>query len=105
LISVSEDGTIAVTNLNSGEIHKAIHNYKGRAGSESSFVESNRVDMFFDERKKGLMEGKRRRNSFSNDISVSHYYQLVRVKSLRIFSYASFSSIDKIVEVKSLNAI
>lgn len=27
LISVSEDGTIAVTNLNSGEIHKALHNF------------------------------------------------------------------------------
>ena len=27
LISVSEDGTTAVTNLNSGEIHKSLHNY------------------------------------------------------------------------------
>lgn len=24
---MSEDGTIAVTNLNSGEIHKSLHNY------------------------------------------------------------------------------
>jgi len=27
LISVSEDGTIAVTNLNSGEIVQTLHNY------------------------------------------------------------------------------
>jgi len=27
LISVSENGTIAVTNLNSGEIHRQLHNY------------------------------------------------------------------------------
>lgn len=34
LIAVSEDGTISVTNLNSGEIHKAIHNYGAMTGGK-----------------------------------------------------------------------
>jgi len=48
LISVSEDGTIAVTNLNSGEIVQSLHNYNPQ---RENAVESSRIDAFFDERR------------------------------------------------------
>ncbi len=107
LISVSEDGTIAVTNLNSREILKEINNFKpvscniGEKGLDKA--EANRVNQFFE-----LKEGKResrRRNSIANDFSVNKYYNLVKVKSQKVFSYASFGRIDNITEVKNLNLI
>jgi hypothetical protein len=43
---VSEDGTIAVTNLNSGEIHKQLHNFsiieKEKRRAEHFMIEKNK---------------------------------------------------------------
>jgi hypothetical protein len=55
LISVSEDGTLAVTNLNSGEIHKLIHGYS------TNDRDKRKIDSFMHERNKNLRE--RRRHS------------------------------------------
>jgi hypothetical protein len=50
LISVSEDGTIAVTNLNSGEIHRAIvnHHAKGSELKGGDRHDSGRADFYFE---------------------------------------------------------
>ena len=69
LISVSEDGTIAVTNLNSGEIVQTLHSYNPQ---RESAVESSRIDSFFDEKRHNRHN--RRRNSFTSDISVSNFF-------------------------------
>jgi hypothetical protein len=70
LISVSEDGTIAVTNLNSGEILQALHSYNPMTDNE---VESSRIDAFFDERRSNRTQ--KRRNSFTGEFSVANFYQ------------------------------
>ena len=100
LISVSEDGTIAVTNLNSGEIVQALHSYNQH---RESVIENSRIDSFFDERRRN--RDVKRRNSFSGDISVSNFFQLTKVKSQKIFHYASYGEVDKILEIKNINAI
>lgn len=100
LISVSEDGTIAVTNLNSGEIVQALHGYNHH---RESAIENSRIDSFFDERRRNREF--KRRNSFSGDISVSNFFQLTKIKSQKIFHYASYGEVDKILEIKNINAI
>jgi hypothetical protein len=52
-VSVSEDGTIAVTNLNSGEIHRAIHNFS------INERERRRAEAFMDERSRCRKEKRR----------------------------------------------
>ena len=105
LICVSEDGTISVTNLNSGEIYKAVHNYTARGGDVKGIdrLDGSRADQFFEE--KHSQKGLRRRNSFSNDFSVNHYYHLVKVRPQKIFFNAAFSKVDKVIEVKNLSSI
>ena len=100
LISVSEDGTIAVTNLNSGEIVQALHSYNHH---RESAIENSRIDSFFDERRRNRES--KRRNSFTGDISVSNFFRLTKVKSQKIFHYASYGEVDKILEIKNINAI
>ena len=98
---MSEDGTIAITNLNSGEIHKQIHQYTAQSKEKWN---GKRADAFFNERAKNR-EG-RRRNSFANDFSVANFYHMVKVKSQKVYSYAvGFGQIDKIIEVKNINAM
>lgn len=57
LISVSDDGTIAVTNLNSSEIHRLFHNYR----TDEKYA--SRVNDFFEEKQQNYQA--KRRNSFS----------------------------------------
>jgi hypothetical protein len=83
LVSVSENGTIAVTNLNSGEIHKQIHQYTAQSKEKWN---GKRADSFFSER--GKNREVKRRNSFSNDFSVANFYHMVKVKSQMVYSYA-----------------
>jgi len=71
LVSVSEDGTVAVTNLNSGEVVQALHSYNNHNQRESA-IENARIDSFFEERRRN--RAVRRRNSFSGDISVSNFF-------------------------------
>lgn len=75
LISVSEDGTIAVTNLNSGEIHKALHNQLHNSPSVEDRgidrIDASRADKFFEQKQE---TGKKRRNSFAGEFSVNHYF-------------------------------
>jgi hypothetical protein len=70
LVSVSEDGTVAVTNLNSGEVVQALHSYNHN--QRESAIENARIDSFFEERR--LNRAVRRRNSFTGDISVSNFF-------------------------------
>jgi hypothetical protein len=62
-----------------------------------------RADAFIDQ----VRENRKlkRRNSFHGDFSVTNFYSVVKVKSQRIFHYASYGSIDKIIEIKNLNVI
>jgi hypothetical protein len=96
LISVSEDGTIAVTNLNSGEIVQTLHSQQS---SHHKNPDNARADMFFEQRER------KRRNSFSCDFSVANFFEFVKVKSQRIFHYAAYGQIDRVIEVKNLNVI
>lgn len=73
LISLSEDGTIAVTNLNSGEIIKNLHNFA------PSDKDKNRINQFFEEASANRRH--KRRNSFSSYFSVNHFYEMAKVKS------------------------
>ena len=83
MISVSKDGTIAVTNLNSGDIHKQIHNFsvnereKKRCDSVLTEMEENRKA--------------KRRNSFSVGSGAGNlfhgFFYLVKVKSQKVFLY------------------
>jgi len=101
LISVSENGTIALTNLNSGEIHKQIHHYTAQSKEKWN---GRRADTFFKQRSHNREV--KRRNSFSNDFSVDNFFHMVKVKSQMVFSYAAgFGLVDKIIEVKSINAM
>ena len=97
LISISEDGTIAVTNLNSNEIHNKLHNFS------INEREKRKADVFMSE--KNLNQRERRRNSIQHHFTVNQYYYLVRAKSQRIFDYMTFGKINKIIEVKSLHMI
>jgi WD40 repeat protein len=79
LISVSEDGTICVTNLNSGEINKALHNFNVlSAGIGVDKHDYHRAEQFFREREESRKL--KRRNSFSNDCSVQKYFHLAKVR-------------------------
>ncbi len=60
---MSEDGTLAITNLNSGEIHKHLHNFT------TSDKDKNRINQFFDEVSDNRKH--KRRNSFSTNFSVN----------------------------------
>ena len=96
---MSEDGTIAVTNLNSGEIHRLVHNYSAMSRKERG-GEKGRIDAFMEER--GKDKALKRRHSFCQCFSVNQYYQMVKVKSQRIVQYTTFSRIDKVLEVKDI---
>ena len=73
MISVSQDGTIAVTNLNSGEMHRQIHNFS------INDRDRRRVDAFMEERFKNKKE--KRRNSIHQTFTVNSFYYLVKAKS------------------------
>jgi hypothetical protein len=62
LISVSEDGTVAITNLNSGEIQRQIHNFS------INERERRRAEAFMDERSRNRKE--KRRMSIHQTFSV-----------------------------------
>ena len=99
MISVSEDGTIAVTNLNSGEIHKLLHSFANLTNG----AEKDRTERVIHEI--NLNRTAKRRNSISQCFSTEKFFNLVKAKSQRVFSYASFGSIERIVEVKSIQKI
>ena len=90
----------AVTNLNSGEIIQALHSFNH---VKEDAIESSRVDAFFDQINTNRKQ--KRRNSFSADFSVANIFQMVKVKSQKIFHYASYGAVDKILEIKNLNAL
>ena len=62
MISVSEDGTVAITNLNSGEIQRQIHNFS------INERERRRAEAFMDERSRNRKE--KRRMSIHQTFSV-----------------------------------
>lgn len=95
MISVSEDGTIAVTNLNSGELHNKLHNFA------LNDKDKKRADSFMEDEKHGYKKLKRR-YSFASNFSVNNYFYLVKIKSQKVFQSMSFATIAKIIEVKNL---
>lgn len=102
LISVSEDGTIAVTNLDSNEIHKANRNFAAiNPDKGADKFDIIRADLFFDGRQENRTL--RRRSSFSGDFCVNKFFHLVKVRSQRVFNCEVFGTVDKIIEVKSVN--
>jgi hypothetical protein len=80
LVSVSENGTIAVTNLNSGEIHKQIHQYTAQSKEKWN---GKRADRFYSERARNREA--RRSNSISNDFSVANFYHMAKVKAQMVY--------------------
>lgn len=62
MVSVSEDGTVAITNLNSGEIQRQIHNFS------INERERRRAEAFMDERSRNRKE--KRRMSIHQTFSV-----------------------------------
>jgi hypothetical protein len=67
LISCSEDGTIAVTNLNSGEINRQIHNFK-----KDEKVNQSRVDAAMHEI--NYNRAHKRRNSFTQYFTTNNFF-------------------------------
>ena len=94
LISVSEDGTVAITNLNSGEIQRALVTFNLPDRSKG------RADLFMKE----VSENRKlkRRHSFASGFTMNQFYHLVKVKSQQVYDYCSFGKIEKIIEVKNL---
>lgn len=94
LISTSEDGTIAVINLNSEEIRHKLNN------STVQDRDKRRADQFMSEKNKNNQS--RRRNSIQLHFSVDHYFQMVKASPQMVFSQLTFSPITKILEVKNI---
>ena len=97
-MSVSEDGTVAVTNLNSGEIHRAIHNFSVNER------ERRRAEAFMDERSRCRKD--KRRMSIQQTFTVHQFYYLVKAKPQKVFNYLAVEGqISKILEVKNLREL
>ena len=94
MISVSEDGTIAVTNLNSSEMHKLVHNFS------INEQQRKRADQFMGDRNDN--RGTKRRHSISQHFTMNQYLQLVKVKSQKVYSHTMTGQIEKILEVKNI---
>eukprot|EP00347_Sterkiella_histriomuscorum_P013779 403363397 len=94
LISASEDGTIAITNLNSGEIHKALSTFSLQDKAKS------RADTFMEEMNENRKH--KRRNSITQCFQMNQFYHMVKVKSQSVYDYTAFGRIERIIEVKSI---
>ena len=99
LISVSEDGTIAVTNLNSDEIHNKTHNFT------INMIEKPRTDNFMEERNENIKNRRRNSINFTYSRQFKNYFSMVKAKSEKVFNYCAFGNIDKILDIKNLREI
>lgn len=72
-----------------------IHNYL--PGEKSNQV---RVDAAMHEI--NVNRAHNRRNSFTQYFTTNNYFQMVKVKSQRVLQYQSFSPIQSVIEVKSI---
>ena len=98
LISCSEDGTIAVTNLNSGEIDRLIHNFL-----PGDKVNQQRVDAAMHDI--NVNRAHKRRNSFTQYFTTNQFFKMIRVKSQKVFKYETFAQVKSIIEVKNIQKL
>ncbi|CDW82512.1 wd g-beta repeat-containing protein [Stylonychia lemnae] len=97
LIGVSQDGTVSITNLNSGEINRALQNFNLQD------KEKNRADQFITQVNENRKN--KRRNSITQCFQMNSFFHMVKCKSQSVYDYSAFGKIEKIIEVKSITKL
>jgi WD40 repeat protein len=93
LIACSEDGTISITNMNSGDIvHKLSHYSTTRNEREKKRIEEF---MKSKEQKKRMQ----RSQSIGSHISVKRYFNLVRAHPIKVFGNCSFGHYGRLSDI------
>lgn len=94
LIAGSEDGTISVTDMSSRQICDQLANFPVCRNDDP---EKLRADKFFEERERN--HRLKRRNSIPDHLVLQNYFNLVRVKPLKVLQNCSYGPISTIFEV------
>ena len=74
-------------------MHTLLHNFS------INDREKRKADKFMNEKNRNQKE--RRRHSIHQHFTVNHYFHMIKVKPARVFNYASFGHIVKVLEVKT----
>jgi|TARA_B110000285_G_C15098796_1_gene603707 hypothetical protein len=96
LIACSDDGTVSVTNMNSGDVVKKLANFSLSRNER----EIKRIDCFMKAREENRRQG--RRQSVDLQFSTEHYFNLVRAEPFKVFGGLATGRLSRVLEVQVL---